>query len=744
MPGKGRNLPKLDGEHLIHLRMVYDTRHEKKIFRYAYWHPAMNKWATNPCKDKALVLSKTANSSGCEETNWRPPCDFYKEGHTLAIDKENVPVPRALGTWCSSPLEHSSLRSQQSRKTKSTRSSSSGASSASSGPPSDVSERKEWERSQKVKKSMQKMLKKQREKANKTARKLARTTEKLLLTELARSNQQNNSRASEVLRAIQASTNEVIDNAAEVAKAAAMATREVLDKVIEGSDQAELGRLEAEEQRLQDQEQRLQDLVAKAAAKKLKFEEKQARDLTQKAVRDADAQAANTALVAAIGKQVGVAVKGEVGEVVEAVNAVGKQVDAAAEFAALGANAALEAANASKDAKEAIGALTSTFAGRMTEVLTVVLRREKTIKCMLEDPVGVNETRSIEDDPTIKQELALIKQSIADLRPQRAAPASQCTAPGQRAGSVPMRKPTSAPAPARSTRSATTGTRSGGATATTHSSQAARREQAPALKKGVLASKVSLAVEALAGDKKDGAYLKKIAALAEVPQLLLRAQKEDQLMAALAALTKGISSALVGKTAANESQLIAAALAAIYAIYSSLEPNSNEMELVAAWLVPDLLKATEKKVQGARQWSPKFGETAAALVALSATQRLLECMLSKLCTKERSGDTECLWAAKALGSYVRATPQQVEPATPEMYAVSRGLLLLLGHKNVLVREAAILSVCDLAKVNKELATSLSAEVKQTISKQLAEKLDRAIEEATAHYTAVDLGSPHSA
>ena len=356
---------------------------------------------------------------------------------------------------------------------------------------------------------MQKMLKKQREKANKTAKKLARTTEKLLLTELARSNQQNNSRASEVLRAIQASTNEVIDNAAEVAKAAAMATREVLDKVIEGSDQAELGRLEAEEQRLQ-------DLVAKAAAKKLKFEEKQARDLTQKAVRDADAQAANAALVAAIGKQVGVAVKGEVGEVVEAVNAVGKQVDAAAEFAALGANAALEAANASKDAKEAIGALTSTFAGRMTEVLTVVLRRENTIKGMLEDPVGVNETRSIEDDPTIKQELALIKQSIADLRPQRAAPASQCTAPGQRAGSVPMRKPTSAPAPARSTRSATTGTRSGGATATAHSSQAARREQAPALKKGVLASKVSLAVEALAGDKKDGAYLKKIAALAEV------------------------------------------------------------------------------------------------------------------------------------------------------------------------------------------------------------------------------------
>jgi hypothetical protein len=72
----------------------------------------------------------------------------------------------------------------------------------------------------------------------------------------------------------------------------------------------------------------------------------------------------------------------------------------------------------------------------------------------------------------------------------------------------------------------------------------------------------------------------------------LHAQKEDQLMAALAALTKGISSVLVGKTAANESQLIAAALAAMYAIYSSLEPNSNEMELVAAWLVPDLLKVS--------------------------------------------------------------------------------------------------------------------------------------------------------
>ena len=47
-----------------------------------------------------------------------------------------------------------------------------------------------------------------------------------------------------------------------------------------------------------------------------------------------------------------------------------------------------------------------------------------------------------------------------------------------------------------------------------------------------------------------------------------------------------------------------------------------------------------------------------------------------------------------------------------------------------VRDAAISSVCDLAKVNKELATSL-AETKH-INKQLAKKLGKAVE----------LGSPH--
>ena len=56
-------------------------------------------------------------------------------------------------------------------------------------------------------------------------------------------------------------------------------------------------------------------------------------------------------------------------------------------------------------------------------------------------------------------------------------------------------------------------------------------------------------------------------------------------------------------------------------------------------------------------------------------------------------------------------------------------------------DAVELQVRD-AKVNKELATSLAAEAKP-INKQLAEKLYKAVEEATAHYTAVELGSPHS-
>jgi hypothetical protein len=46
MPGKGRKLPKLEDEHLIHLRMVYD---KKGLLRYAYWSDG--KWATNASKD---------------------------------------------------------------------------------------------------------------------------------------------------------------------------------------------------------------------------------------------------------------------------------------------------------------------------------------------------------------------------------------------------------------------------------------------------------------------------------------------------------------------------------------------------------------------------------------------------------------------------------------------------------------------------------------------------------------------
>ena len=76
-----------------------------------------------------------------------------------------------------------------------------------------------------------------------------------------------------------------------------------------------------------------------------------------------------------------------------------------------------------------------------------------------------------------------------------------------------------------------------------------------------------------------------------MPHLLLRAQHEDQLLATLAALVKGIT-AILRPAASNENQLIAAALAAIYAIYSSLEAHSKEMELVAAGLVPPLLKVS--------------------------------------------------------------------------------------------------------------------------------------------------------
>jgi len=432
--------------------------------------------------------------------------------------------------------------------------------------------------------------------------------------------------------------------------------------------------------------------------------------------------------LAATLEEVGAAVAGQVGEVIEAIKEVKNVVDNTNEAAALAAEAAVVGAAASKDTKEAVEALASTF----EEKVRVLLLREKTIQSMIEGPEDVNEPQSTKDYQTvIKQELAVIQKSITDLGQQRAT----------------ANQRNSAPAPAPTTRSGAT--RNGAATttrnsaATTARKQPAPRERLPVLKKGELGKQIRLAVAAFASDKQDGAYLQKITALSKVPQLLLLAQQEDQLLPALAALVKGITTYLVDQKAANESQLITATLAAIYAIYSSLEANSKEMELVAVRLVPPLLKATEKKVQGARAASTQFGKTAVALVELAApSERVLEVMLSKLYTKELTGDHECLWTANALGSFVRATPQQVEPATPEMYAVSQGLLHLLEHKSDQVRDAAISSVCDLAKVNKELATSLTAETKK-FNKQLAVKLGKAVDEATVHYTAVELGSPHS-
>jgi len=430
--------------------------------------------------------------------------------------------------------------------------------------------------------------------------------------------------------------------------------------------------------------------------------------------------------LAATLKEVGAAVAGQVSEVIEAIKEVKNVVDNTNEAAALAAEAAVIGADASKDTKDAVEALASTF----EEKVRVLLLREKTIQSMIEGPEDVNEPQSTKDYQTvIKQELAVIQKSITDLGQQRAT----------------ANQRNSAPAPAPTTRSgatrngAATATRNGAATTTRK--QPAPRERLPVLK-GELAKQIRLAVAALASNKQDGAYLEKITALSKVPQLLLLAQQEDQLLPALAALVKGITTYLVDQKAANESQLITATLAAIYAIYSSLEANSKEMELVAVRLVPPLLKATEKKVQGARAASTQFGKTVVALVGLAApSERVLESMLSKLDAKELTGDHECLWTANALGSYVRATPQQVEPATPEMYRVSQGLLQLLEHKSDQVRDAAISSVCDLAKVNKGLAISL-AETKH-MNKQLAEKLGKAVKAATAHYTAVELGSPLS-
>jgi len=764
MPHIGRSEPELKGQYAIHLTKVRDGQAR---LRFAIWISTKQKWVTYACKDHALERSIKANG---DAPDWQPPSEFYLEGYTLSSDKENVPVSQrtaGTGNWCDLGCDSSSRHpSRRSRKTKST-GSSSGASSASSGPPSDPAERKVYERSQKMKKSQKKRDARSRSKMA-----------SLITTGFAQSEEKIDSRAAEVRRAIETSR-DVVRGAIETSRDVVRedvervreATKEVLAKVIKGSREAAEARLEAEEQRLTDQEAaadkaaeeakakleeakaaeeakqakakaKLEEAKAKLEAKKVLLKETQAREKAEKAGCEATAEAHNAALVAAI-KEVGEAVEGKV---VEAMTDVKKVVSTTAEAAVLAADAAVAGASASKDAKEAVEAFKYDFAG----TIEALLRKHRTM----------DEVISISEETELKEGFARLQAEVARLGQQRSA-VGQRNAAGPRAGSVLVRNPAPAPAPAPapSTRSGATrsgatrsgatrngaaaATRNGAAAATTARKQAAPpRERLPVLK-GEFGKLVRQDVATLSDGKKgeDGAWKVKINILASVPQLLLQAQQEDQLLATLAALVKGITTVLEPK-AANENQLIAAALAAIYAIYNSLEANSNEMELVAATLVPSLLKATDKKVQGARQASTQFGKAVVALVGLAApSERVLEAMLPRLYAKELTGDNECLWTANALGSYVRATPQQVEPPTPEMYGVSQGLLHLLGHKSDQVRDAAISSVCDLAKVNKGLAISL-AETKH-MNKQLAEKLGKAVKAATAHYTAVELGSPLS-
>ena len=205
--------------------------------------------------------------------------------------------------------------------------------------------------------------------------------------------------------------------------------------------------------------------------------------------------------LAATLEEVGAAVAGQVGEVIEAIKEVKNVVDNTNEAAALAAEAAVIGADASKDTKEAVEALASTF----EEKVRVLLLREKTIQSMIEGPEDVNEPQSTKDYQTvIKQELAVIQKSITDLGQQRAT----------------ANQRNSAPAPAPTTRSGAT--RNGAATttrnsaATTTRKQPAPRERLPVLKKGELGKQIRLAVAAFASDKQDGAYLQKITALSKV------------------------------------------------------------------------------------------------------------------------------------------------------------------------------------------------------------------------------------
>ena len=551
MPGNGRKLPKLDYQHAKHLTMVYDMRlKDKPVLRYAYWGP--HEWVTNPSKDKALELSIKHNG---DDPNWRPPGEFYKEGHILAIDKENVPVPqRTTGSWLDFPCDSSPQHpSRRSRKTKSTRSSS-GASSASSGPPSDPAERKvraalpcpalpcpalpchyshstghtacrgfcspvclphaqEYEKSQKMKKS-------QKKRDARSMRKLSKIAS-LITTGFAHTEEQSDSRAAEVRRAIQTSA-DVVREDVEKAKEV---TKEVLANVIKGHREAAEARLEAEEQRLTDQEAaadkaaeeeqakqakrqaKLEEAKAKAKAKRALFEETRAREQVEKAEREAITEAHNVALLASISKEVGAAVEGEVGKVVEAITEVKKVVDNTNEAAVLAADAAVTGASASKDAKEAVEALKCDLPEIVEARLTAAMRKERTM----------NDLISIVDEKELNEGLAQLKTEVTRLGQQRQQPppVGQRNAAGTRAGSALVRN--SAPAP--STRSGAT--RSGAAaattTTTTRKQAAAPRERLPAFK-GELATLVRQDVATLSCAKKseDGAWKVKIDILAKV------------------------------------------------------------------------------------------------------------------------------------------------------------------------------------------------------------------------------------
>ena len=398
----------------------------------------------------------------------------------------------------------------------------------------------EYEKAQKVKKSQKKRHARSMKSAMKSERRMhskMASLESLITAGF----EQSGSRATDVLNSIVTSTGvvcdaivtgtgAVTDAVLEAADKAAKDTQQVLETTKEGIRQAELGRLKVEDQRLEDQraandkddeeeeamKARLDEEIkekkalraakqqkaeAKAAAKKVQLDETWAREAAEKTEREAAAKAASSALLASVGKEVGAAVAGKVGEVIEAIKEVKNVVDNTNEAAALAAEAAVIGADASKDTKEAVEALASTF----EEKVRVLLLREKTIQSMIEGPEDVNEPQSTKDYQTvIKQELAVIQKSITDLGQQRAT----------------ANQRNSAPAPAPTTRSGAT--RNGAATttrnsaATTTRKQPAPRERLPVLKKGELGKQIRLAVAAFASDKQDGAYLQKITALSKV------------------------------------------------------------------------------------------------------------------------------------------------------------------------------------------------------------------------------------